>query len=62
MIAFCRSHFLKMEWYVIDMRRMTLGRRFEGILTWDSFFHPSREDLGTEGQSSFRQQAQPYCN
>jgi hypothetical protein len=27
------------EWIVADMRQLSLGRRFEGILAWDSFFH-----------------------
>jgi SAM-dependent methyltransferase len=39
MIAMCRARFPHAEWYVADMRDLALGRRFEGILAWDSFFH-----------------------
>lgn len=27
------------EWHLGDMRRLDLGRRFDAILVWDSFFH-----------------------
>lgn len=27
------------EWILADMRALDLGRRFAGILAWDSFFH-----------------------
>ncbi len=27
------------EWIVADMRSLSLGRRFDGVLAWDSFFH-----------------------
>ena len=39
MIAMCRERFPGCEWIVSDMRQLTLGRRFDGILAWDSFFH-----------------------
>jgi SAM-dependent methyltransferase len=39
MIAMCRARFPGAEWLVADMRRLALGRRFDGILAWDSFFH-----------------------
>ena len=45
MIDLCRARFPDMEWLVSDMRMISLGRRFEGILAWDSFFH-----LGMDGQ------------
>ena len=32
------------EWIVGDMRALALGRRFQGILAWDSFFHLQHED------------------
>jgi len=32
------------EWIVTDMRSLALGRRFGGILAWDSFFHLKHED------------------
>jgi SAM-dependent methyltransferase len=39
MISLCRSRLPDHEWIVGDMRRLALGRRFDGILAWDSFFH-----------------------
>jgi trans-aconitate methyltransferase len=44
MIAMCRDRFPASEWLVADMRELELGRRFAGILAWDSFFHLSAED------------------
>jgi hypothetical protein len=32
------------EWIVSDMRSLALGRRFDGILAWDSFFHLKHDD------------------
>jgi SAM-dependent methyltransferase len=34
-----RRRFPDSEWLVADMRDLALGRRFDGILAWDSFFH-----------------------
>ena len=39
MIAFCRSWRPDGDWVVADMRGLALGRRFDGVLAWDSFFH-----------------------
>src|SRR5262245_37309552 len=39
MIALCRDRLPDQEWIVADMRQLALGRRFDGILAWDSFFH-----------------------
>lgn len=44
MIAMCDARFPAHDWIVTDMRRLALGRRFNGILAWDSFFHLRRED------------------
>ena len=44
MISFCAQRFASHEWLVKDMRSLDLGRRFDGILAWHSFFHLSRED------------------
>jgi SAM-dependent methyltransferase len=44
MIAICRARFPDREWLVRDMRRLTLGRRFDGILAWDSLFHLPMDD------------------
>lgn len=32
------------DWIVADMRRLDLGRRFDGLLAWHSFFHLAPED------------------
>ena len=39
MISLCRQRLPDHEWIVADMRRLSLGRRFDGVLAWDSFFH-----------------------
>lgn len=44
MIAMCRSRFSDDIWHVADMRSVALGRTFNGILAWDSFFHLSHDD------------------
>jgi SAM-dependent methyltransferase len=44
MIAMCRTRFPERDWTVADMRRLALGRRFDGLLAWDSFFHLTPED------------------
>jgi SAM-dependent methyltransferase len=44
MIAFCAASFPDLEWHVADMRTLSLARRFDGILAWDSFFHLCPDD------------------
>ncbi len=44
MISLCRSRLPDHEWIVADMRALSLGRRFDGILAWDSFFHLDYDD------------------
>ena len=44
MISFCRTRLPDHEWIVADMRQLSLGRRFDGILAWDSFFHLNHGD------------------
>ena len=44
MIALCRKRFPEGDWQVADMRRLALGRRFGGLIAWDSFFHLTPED------------------
>jgi SAM-dependent methyltransferase len=39
LIALCRDRLPDHEWVVSDMRGLQLGRTFDGILAWDSFFH-----------------------
>lgn len=44
MIDMCRDRLPDAEWLVADMRELALGRRFAGILAWDSFFHLHTDD------------------
>jgi trans-aconitate methyltransferase len=44
LIGLCRARFPAETWIVADMRTLSLGRRFDGILAWDSFFHLCRGD------------------
>jgi SAM-dependent methyltransferase len=44
LIDLCRSRFADQQWIVADMRTLSLDRRFDGILAWDSFFHLCHED------------------
>lgn len=44
MIALCRARFPTQSWVVADMRGLDLGRRFNGILAWDSFFHLTQDE------------------
>jgi SAM-dependent methyltransferase len=44
MIEMCRARFAHAEWVVADMRQLALGRRFDGIVAWDSFFHLNMAD------------------
>lgn len=44
LITLCKMRFPAHEWLVGDMRRLALGRRFDGLIAWDSFFHLAAED------------------
>jgi len=44
LISLFRARMPDQEWIVGDMRSLALGRRFEGILAWDSFFHLRDKD------------------
>ena len=44
MIALARGNFPDRQWLVADMRKLGLGRRFDGVLAWDSFFHLNHDD------------------
>jgi cyclopropane fatty-acyl-phospholipid synthase-like methyltransferase len=39
MIALAKGRSRHAEWIVADMRTLDLGRRFDAIVAWDSFFH-----------------------
>ena len=44
LIALCRARFPDAEWLVADMRALATGRRFDGVIAWDSFFHLDMDD------------------
>ncbi len=44
LIALCRERFPQQAWQVADMRELSLGRRFDGLVAWDSFFHLGHDD------------------
>jgi SAM-dependent methyltransferase len=44
MIAICKDHLPQHAWRVADMRSLSLGLTFHGILAWDSFFHLRHDD------------------
>ncbi|MBN8905005.1 MAG: methyltransferase domain-containing protein [Rhodospirillales bacterium] len=44
MIGLCKARLPAQEWCVGDMRTLSLGRSFAGILAWDSFFHLCPDD------------------
>jgi SAM-dependent methyltransferase len=44
LIALARARFPAGEWIVGDMRALDLGRRFDGLLAWHSFFHLPPEE------------------
>ena len=39
MISLCRSRHPGQTWLVHDIRTLDLGRGFDGVIAWDSFFH-----------------------
>jgi SAM-dependent methyltransferase len=60
LIAMCKERFPGHEWVVADMRSLTLGRRFDGILAWDSFFHLCPDDQ-RRMFPNFRMHAAPHA-
>ena len=39
LIGMAKDRFPDQDWIVADMRTLSLDRRFDGILAWNSFFH-----------------------
>ena len=39
LLGFCRARHPGAQWIEADMRTLALGRRFDAILAWNSFFH-----------------------
>lgn len=44
LLAMCSRRFPDMTWIEHDMRTLDLGRRFDAILAWNSFFHLRQDD------------------
>ena len=44
LIEICRTRFPRLQWRVADMRHLALGRKFNGVIAWDSFFHLCLDD------------------
>lgn len=44
LIDLCRGRYPAGEWIVADMRKLSLGRTFDGVIAWDSFFHLCPDD------------------
>jgi SAM-dependent methyltransferase len=44
MIALARPRFPQATWIEADMRGLSLGRRFDAIIAWDSFFHLDQDE------------------
>jgi SAM-dependent methyltransferase len=44
LVALARERLPEHEWIAVDMRALALGRRFDGLLAWHSFFHLAPED------------------
>jgi trans-aconitate methyltransferase len=44
MIDLCKARLPGQTWHVADMRSLSLGQVFDGILAWDSFFHLCPDD------------------
>lgn len=44
MIDLCQARLPRQTWCVSDMRSLSLGRTFDGIIAWDSFFHLDPDD------------------
>jgi SAM-dependent methyltransferase len=58
LIDLCRSRFPDQTWIAGDMRRVSLPRRFGGIVAWNSFFHLTPDDQ--RGMFAvFRDRAEP---
>ena len=43
-VAMCKDRFPDQDWIATDMRSLSLERRFDGILAWDSYFHLCPDD------------------
>jgi SAM-dependent methyltransferase len=44
LIAMAKARFPQQDWIVADMRALSLGRVFDGLIAWDSLFHLTADD------------------
>lgn len=44
LLDLARARLPDATWIEGDMRKMALGRRFDGLIAWDSFFHLDHDD------------------
>jgi ubiquinone/menaquinone biosynthesis C-methylase UbiE len=44
MLVLCRERYPTQTWIEGDMRTLDLGRRFDAVIAWDSFFHLTADD------------------
>ena len=44
LIALCRHRMPCEHWHVADMRGLALGRTYDALIAWDSFFHLTADD------------------
>ena len=44
LIAMCERRHPQGTWAAADMRTLSLGRTFDGLIAWDSFFHLTPDD------------------
>lgn len=44
MLAIANERFPEAEWLLGDMRQLSLDRQFDGIVSWNGFFHLSRRE------------------
>lgn len=44
LVALCRARMPEQTWHVADMRNLSMGQTFDGLIAWDSFFHLTADD------------------
>jgi cyclopropane fatty-acyl-phospholipid synthase-like methyltransferase len=44
MVALARIRFARQRWLNVDMRKLVISEKFDGILAWDSLFHLHHQD------------------
>lgn len=44
MLAIARQRFPDRDWLEADMRTLSLGKTYDGVLSWNAFFHLTRDE------------------